>query len=450
MTEDSLWSRRTAALVVALAVAAGACTSSSEGSGAPAAPTDGPATTTATAETTTTTTAYAPTWSAIHADGRNSDFAPIPGPDALEPAWSYATGGMITVGPTSDPDGRVYLTDNGGPCHLQALDGATGEVEWCTEELDLGAAISSALIDREGHVFVADSQALHAFDRDGALLWEAPIVGVPLSAQLTPAGSVVLVTNIGQVHVVDRATGEPVVPVRELIPGRRFTLAESLWPCARGLPGCPSANTIAVHPDTGRVFFTWWEPGAPRASVRAIDIDEDEGAITDAWSNDGLPNGSGSSPTVSADGTRVYVTDGVDSLHALDADTGAIIWSYRIGWNAGGSPSVSPDGLVMPAGAGGTVAVVDEGDRAVPAWQRDDLVNLGIATQAEGHRAYVTVPREGREVDIAVVDTRDGTVLDRDRLEGVSLFSVGTTLTPDGTVLVPTFAGTLHAYRPAR
>jgi outer membrane protein assembly factor BamB len=356
---------------------------------------------------------------------------------------------MITVGPTSDPDGRVYLTDNAHPCHLQALDGETGEVVWCTDELDLGAAISSALIDRDGRIFVADSQALHAFDRDGGLLWESPIVGVPLSAQLTPAGDVVLVTNIGQVHVVDRATGEKVVPPRELIPGRRFTLAESLWPCARGLPGCPSANTIAVHPETGRVFLTWWEPGAPQASVRALDVDVDaEPAITDAWSNDALPNGSGSSPTLSADGTRLYVTDGVDSLHALDVETGEIVWSYRIGWNAGGSPSVSPEGLVMPAGAGATLAVADEGDRGVLAWRRDDLVNLGIATQAEGHRAYVTVPREGREVDIAVVDTRDGTVLDRDPLEGVSLFSVGTTLTPDGTVLVPTFAGTLHAFRP--
>jgi outer membrane protein assembly factor BamB len=448
VSEDSS-SRWLPALVVGLAVmAASACTSSPEAE-APA--TTAPTTsTTAGPRATTTPSAAAPTWSAIHADGRNSDFAAIAGPSALEPAWTYETGGLITVGPTSDPDGRVYLTDNAGPCHLQALEGATGERVWCTEELDLGAAISSALVDRDGRLFVADSQALHAFDRDGVLLWESPIVGVPLSAQLTPMGNVVLVTNIGQVHVIDRDTGERAVPVRELIPGRGFTLAESLWPCARGLPGCPSANTIAVHPETGRIFLTWWEPGAPKASVRALDVDEGaDMGITDAWSNDALPNGSGSSPTLSADGRRLYVTDGVDSLHALDVEDGSVVWSYRIGWNAGGSPSVSPDGLVMPAGAGATLAVSDEGDRGVLAWRRDDLLNLGIATQAEGDRAYVSVPRGGGgEVDVVVIDTIDGTVLDRDPLEGVARFTVGTTLAPDRTVLVPTFLGTLHALRP--
>lgn len=445
MTEES--SRRRLPTVTVLAVVVGLLASCST-----PAPEGGPPPTSS-AGTTTTTSAYAPSWSAIHADGRNSDFAAVDGPRALEAAWRYRSDGLITVGPTSDPQGRVYLTDNGGSCHLQALDGASGELLWCSDELDLGGAISSALVDREGHLYVADSEALHAFDRDGALRWESPIVGVPLSSQLTPEGHVVLVTNIGQVHVVDRATGEKVVPPRELIPGRGFTLAESLWPCARGLPGCPSANTIAVHPDTGRIFLTWWEPGAPQASVRALDVDVDaedpDAAIADAWSNDALPNGSGSSPTLSADGTHLYVTDGVDSLHALDVGTGDVVWSYRIGWNADGSPSVSPDGLVMPAGAGATLAVADEGDRGVLAWRRDDLVNLGIATQAVGDVAYVTLPREGREVDIAVVDTRDGTVLDRDPLEGAALFTVGTTLMPDGTVLVPTFAGTLHAFRPA-
>lgn len=441
MHEDSSPWRRALLVVVTAAAMAGCTDDPGDRRSAPPTSTVAPGP--------TTTSAYAPTWSAIHADGRNSDFASIAGPAAVEPAWTYPTGGLITVGPTSDPEGRVYLTDNAGPCHLQALDGATGERVWCTEELDLGAAISSALLDREGRVFVADSQALHAFDRDGRLLWESPIVGVPLSAQLTPGGHVVLVTNIGQVHVVDRDTGEKVVPVRELIPGRGFTLAESLWPCARGLPGCPSANTIAVHPETGRIFLTWWEPGAAQASVRALDLDVDgDPAITDAWSNDALPNGSGSSPTLSADGRRLYVTDGVDSLHALDVEDGSIVWSFPIGWNAGGSPSVSPDGLVMPAGAGATLAIADEGDRGVLAWRRDDLLNLGIATQAEGHRAYVTVPRGGGEVDIVVIDTRDGEVLDQDPLEGQARFTVGTTLTADGTVLVPTFTGTLHAFRP--
>ena len=82
--------------------------------------------------------------------------------------------------------------------------------------------------------------------------------------------------------------------------------------------------------------------------------------------------------------------------------------------------------------------------------------NPGMARAATLHPvdpldpAAVAALAAQEQVDLVVVDTRDGSVLDRDPLEGVSLFSVGTTLAPDGMVLVPTFVGTLHAFRPLR
>jgi hypothetical protein len=39
--------------------------------------------------------------------------------------------------------------------------------------------------------------------------------------------------------------------------------------------------------------------------------------------------------------------------------------------------------------------------------------------------------------------------LDREGLPGTTLFSVGVTVDPDGSVYVPTFDGLLFAYRPA-
>ena len=59
----------------------------------------------------------------------------------------------------------------------------------------------------EGVAATYDVSALVA-DPEGDVLWEAPIVGVPLSAQFSPGGRIVFVTHIGRIYLLDRATGE--------------------------------------------------------------------------------------------------------------------------------------------------------------------------------------------------------------------------------------------------
>jgi outer membrane protein assembly factor BamB len=401
--------------------------------------------------------AYARGWAAVHADGANTDYSGVEGASDLALAWQRSFDGSIDIGPlawtinlgpTIGPDGRVYLTSTTEGCHLQALDGETGETLWCSPEVDVFAVMSSPLVDRDGRLFVADGQAMHAFDAEGNVLWETPIVGVPLSAQFTPEGRVVFVTHIGRVYVLRRGTGAPALPPVELIPGATWDPDTGLMACARGTAECPSANTPAVDPGTGRLFFTFWAPGAAQAGVRAMQVTEDpEPAITPLWTNDSLAGGSASSPVLSADGSRVYVTDNVDSLHALDAATGEEIWAFPIGFASGGSPSRSPDDLVMPAG-GPLQAVRDDGDAARLAWRQDGLANRGIATQAAGGRAYATVARGQWQNDLVVIDTSTGAELDREQLPGTTVFSVGTTVGPDGTVYVPTINGHLFAFRP--
>jgi outer membrane protein assembly factor BamB len=95
------------------------------------------------------------------------------------------------------------------------------------------------------------------------------------------------------------------------------------------------------------------------------------------------------------------------------------------------------------------LAIQDEGDHARLVWRRDDLLNRGIPTQTAGNRSYATVGTGGFANDLVVVDTATGTVLDRTTLPGTTIFSVGTTVGPDGTAYVPTFNGHLFALRPA-
>lgn len=129
----------------------------------------------------------------------------------------------------------------------------------------------------------------------------------------------------------------------------------------------------------------------------------------------------------------MYLNDNnAGSLHALDAATSEPIWSLSIGYATGGSPSLSPDGLIMPAGGGraAVVAVADRGDHGEVTWRQEAWLNRGVSTQAAGDRAYVTVNRADQQNDLVVVDTATGDELDREALPGDTGFTVGTTPRP--------------------
>lgn len=415
--------------------------------------------------TTTTTTpppppsAYAPSWSAVHADARNSDWSPVEPADDVSLRWTIRIPGSIQIGPlpwtinlgpTSDPDGNLYVTSTEPGCHLRALDGRTGATRWCGTDIGLQAVVSSPLIDRDGNLYLADGAGLHSITSAGEERWVLPLQGVPLSVQFTGDGHLVFVTHIGWVHVVDRDTGRDVTEPVHLAPGLTFDPVGGMFACARGTEACPAANTLAVDQATDTIFFTFWAPGADRAGLRAMRyVGGAEPRVEPLWVNDTLPGGTAASPTLTEDGTRVYVTDNVDALHAIDARTGQVVWSHRIGYPAAGSPSLSPDGLIIPAGGGESplIAVRDLGATSEVAWRHDDLLNRGIATQTAGGKVYATVAAENFANDLVVIDATDGSILDRERLPGTPVFTVGTTIGNDGTVYLPAISGGLHAYR---
>jgi outer membrane protein assembly factor BamB len=400
---------------------------------------------------------YGPGWSAVHADASNSDYHAGPGPSDLTLAWSRRFDGMINLGPTSDGAGQVYVTTSGKAgskeCRLHALDRATGKTIWCSDILDRLAVSSAPLLDPQGRLFIGDGSAMRAFDRKGTLLWTYPIIGAPLSAQFTPAGDLLFITHVGVIYVLDREKGVERIAPYPLVPNPSFDPSQGAVACMRGLPACPSANTPAIDLMSGRFYFTFWTPGAPAAGIRAMRITPGPAPrLVEEWVNDSLPGGSAASPDLSADGTRLYLTDNHGTLHALDAATGRSLWTLPIGYESGGSVSLSPDGLIMPAGGRDAplLAIADRGTHGEILWKNAGLNNFGIATQAAGSRAYPTISTGQATADLLVVDTQSGAVLDREPIPGKPIFTVGTTLDRDGTVYVPTIRGELHAFKPAR
>ena len=366
-------------------------------------------------------------------------------------AWSHKFSGFINLGPTSDGKGQVYVTSTGPGCRLHALDRASGRTIWCSDVVGKLAVASSPLIDREGDLYLGDGQAMRSFHRDGRIRWTHPIIGVPLSAQFTPAGDLIFITHVGVIYVLNRETGKPVVAPYRLVDKPSFDPAQGALACMRGLPECPSANTLAMDLAAGRFFFTFWAPGAKNAGIRAMRITSGPSPrLVEEWTNDSLPGGSAASPVLSADGRRLYLTDNAGSLHALDAATGGILWSLPIGYASGGAVSMSPEGLIMPAGGRGAalMAIEDRGDHGAILWKRDGLKNFGVATQTAGFKAYPTVSTEPGGADLLVVNTSTGAVLDREKIPRKPIFTVGTTVDKDGTVYVASIRGELHAFKP--
>jgi outer membrane protein assembly factor BamB len=393
-------------------------------------------------------------WYAVHGNGSNSDYSSVKAPRNVTLAWQRKFNGNINLGPTNDLFGKVYITTNAEGCHLYALDRVTGETIWCSSEVNKFAVASSALVDENGNVFIADNAHMFAFNNFGNIIWKTSIIGFPFSAQFIPKGRLIFITHIGIVYVMDKATGKNVLAPYELSPGNSMQ-GHVFDPaaCMRGTEECPCANTLAVDQKSERFYFTYWEPGAQRADLIAMQYSEmPSPRVSKIWRNASLPGGSASSPDISFDGKKVYVNDNSGGLHAIDAKTGKTIWQYDIGYATGGSQSTSPNGTILPAG--GTkaplICIQDMGNTPRLLWRMDSVINRGVPTQTAGGLIFATLAnkKKGRLYNrLVVIEAKSGKQIDEEELPGTTLFTVGTTIGPWGDVYVPAFNGRLFAFR---
>lgn len=395
-------------------------------------------------------------WPAAHADARNSNSTEHSGLENATFDWSRPLGGPVVSPVSIASTGQMFVstyTDAG--CNLFSFEIDSGRKRWCNRS---GPSVATAtpLVDSVANTYIGDDGGFSSFNDHGQLRWRTPVYGVPRSAQFLGDGSVLAVTQLGQVNILDTQTGRTTVPIHDLISPPEFLEAPNtdflppdtgLEACATGSSQCPVAAAPAVDLDASNIYLVLWRAGAIAPQLVSLHYDADAPpAVTERWSSELLPAAVTSSPVLSADGESVYLADVDGRLSAYKTSDGTAKWTYGAGFGASGTPSISSDGSIVPTGGdAGVRSLRDEGDRATLEWERNDLQQLGTPVHAADD-TIVTVTGRGNELVISTVDANTGdTVADRP-LPGATGFTVGTSIGPDGQVVTSTYLGEIFTY----
>ncbi|MBM3332583.1 hypothetical protein FJY68_12185 [candidate division WOR-3 bacterium] len=106
-------------------------------------------------------------------------------------------------------------------------------------------------------------------------------------------------------------------------------------------------------------------------------------------------NGSGFAPSLSADGSRLYLTEEKEGISCLDARTGQLMWNLRLGpaEQSRCTPALGPGGAIYVTTCGAydhwLRRVTDYGDSAAFAW------GICLADDWEGTERGIVVARDG-------------------------------------------------------
>jgi outer membrane protein assembly factor BamB len=350
-------------------------------------------------------------WSTLHRGPANRKLVPRAPLGGAYSIWTALEGAAVLTAPTMSPDGRTLYVASGkaaGYANLHAFD-LDGDLLWDSgawqdpgRGVDPCAILSSPIVDREGDIYLGDCNQLFAYRADGELKWVTSLpevqegdwvaseripVNALTTAVFTKAGNVLGITNAGDVVVVDRASGRVLnapmrlpghVPPPSPMPMPESVFGEGLvdpeirewsWQLLFG-GAMRSANTPAVEMGSGRVFVAATSTERGKGALYALDLDETPGAVAVeiAFSTDMGP-GSGSSPSLSPAGDRVYVSDEEGQFYGVDAGTGKVIWTLPTkAASAAAAVGANGDVFTLQANGPALIAMTESGEYR---WESD-------------------------------------------------------------------------------
>jgi outer membrane protein assembly factor BamB len=401
-------------------------------------------------------------WPSAFHDGRNSATSPVTGSRHLALSWSRPIGGPAAAPTILGPDDQLFVTTDidtscvgvphatGAIFSFQML---SGRKRAC-DEMGPDSIYAGSAVDGLANAYVGDDGGVYSMNALGQPRWRTPVAGVPISVQFTGDSQVLTVTQSGQIDVLNRQTGDPMVPTFQLLGEPNFLAhpdlprppdGDGLQDCATGGPQCPVANISAIDESTGRFYVTVWRPGSPTASLVALRYADKQ--IRQEWSADVLTGGCATSPTLSPDGKTVYVGDNSGRLLAADTSDGHTKWVQSLGFSPQGGIS-DDNGLLVPSGDDGhLMAIRDKGGSAEIAWERKDLTLRGRPVQTAGNTGYVVSPI-GNELNLVTFDTTTGNTVASAVLPGAEGTTTGTSVGDKGDVVVTTRVGEIYVFKP--
>lgn len=345
------------------------------------------------------------TFSAIHVGTANSDSVWVAAAPMFELDWVAEPSYFIGNGPVLDNQGNLYFNPrfyHGPRVAMVSLDAQTGKRRWALPANSDNETPSAAFIlndpDNPGTqiIYMASYTRALAVRPDGSILWQTP-TGLELppreSGQAAskslhsfnyhpPSDTLVSISKGGELFAFDRKSGK-MLKARGAIPGSPaisgtgtkvpdfiVKKVDPLMDAAFGKTqaglgifssavtyifggGGVVTNFFSVSPDSGRIFIAATaEDGDDgtvdgRSEIGAIYVldltrDETGGLAFTILNRATFQGGTGSTPALSADGKRVYVSDNIGNVIALD-DALNELWRVNVGEPLVGSIAVSPD-----------------------------------------------------------------------------------------------------------
>ncbi|MDG1826464.1 MAG: PQQ-binding-like beta-propeller repeat protein [Henriciella sp.] len=370
------------------------------------------------------------TFSAIHVGVNNSDSVWVAAAPMFELDWVAEPAYFVGNGPTLDNEGNLYFNPSlyhGERVIMVSLDAVTGERRWAIPAEHDREKTSPAFLlndpDNPGSqiIYISSYTRIMAIRPDGSTVWTAktgytlpPIKPDEMSPTIMhlnyhlQTDSLVTLTSAGKLMAFDRKTGAPrsaggqipgapaISGTGRQIPKRMLKRTDALMDEAFGKTetgrsmfssivnyiyggGGVVTNFFSIAPDTGLIYVAATAEDAEdgtedgRSEIGAIYVmdlitNEDGGLDFEIVNKATFQGGTGSTPAVSADGSRVYVSDNIGHVIALDAQLNEI-WRADVGEPLVGSVTVAPDNMEIYAVTQKDVfQLIDRGDRGEVMW----------------------------------------------------------------------------------
>jgi outer membrane protein assembly factor BamB len=365
------------------------------------------------------------TFRTMHVGINNSDQLWIATAPEQELAWVAEQEMFIPEGPTMDDLGQIYFS----PLYphedvsLVVLDPATGKRLWTLPNKGDNKAAGAPLILDTPHeaspqtIYHATYHWAWAVTPQGKVLWHKP-TGLHKAGKDAPHAwgvnyvpgldALTVVTENGEIAVLSRSTGAALLAAPFELPGQPASAAARdmppQWVLDRGdrlaeqrfgkMPldgglftamvrvifgaGSEVSNFYAVDPTTNRMFVAATAPDevdgatdgvSANGALYALDlVKSGEQATLHIAARYDFDGGTGSTPTVSNDGQRLYLTDENGNVIILDRDLQEI-WRLNVGDQVAASVAVSADNHELyVVTRRDIIKLWDRGDHGERAW----------------------------------------------------------------------------------